>query len=40
VQADVRQQHHMENKELEEMMENLFLDDGPTADAAGSSVGS
>jgi hypothetical protein len=30
----------MENKELEEMMENLFLDDAPTADATCSSVGS
>jgi hypothetical protein len=28
----------MENKELEEMMENLFLDNAPTTDAAGSSV--
>jgi hypothetical protein len=26
----------MKNKELEEMMENLFLDNAPTADAAGS----
>jgi hypothetical protein len=38
--ADARQQHNMENKELEEMMENLFLDDAPTVDAAGFSVGS
>jgi hypothetical protein len=30
----------MENKELEEMMENLFLDDRPSADAVASSVGS
>jgi hypothetical protein len=34
----------MENKELEEMMEHLFLDDGPTSipidDGVGSSVGS
>jgi hypothetical protein len=33
-QADARQQHNMENKELEEMMKNLFLD------ANASSVGS
>jgi hypothetical protein len=39
-QVDARQQHNMENKDLEEMMENLFLDDAPTADAAGSSVAS
>jgi hypothetical protein len=39
-QADARQQHNMENKDLEEMMENMFLDDAPTADAAGSSVAS
>jgi hypothetical protein len=39
-QVDDRQQHNMESKELEEMMENLFLDDGPTIDAASSSVGS
>jgi hypothetical protein len=37
-QADARQQHNMENTELEEKMENMFLNDGPTADA--SSVGS
>jgi hypothetical protein len=30
----------MENKELEEMMKILFFDDAPTADVAGSSVGS
>jgi hypothetical protein len=30
----------MENKEVEEMMENMFLDDGPTANGIGSSVGS
>jgi hypothetical protein len=36
--ANARQQHNMENKELEEMIENLFLDDGPTTDAAGSTV--
>jgi hypothetical protein len=36
-QSDVRQQHNMKNKDLEEMMENLFLDDSPTA---GSSVAS
>jgi hypothetical protein len=30
----------MENKDLEEMMENIFLDDAPIADAAGSSVAS
>jgi hypothetical protein len=30
----------MKNKDLEEMMENLFLDDAPTADAASSSVAS
>jgi hypothetical protein len=39
-QVDARQQHKMENKELEEMMKNMFLDDGPTADVADSSVGS
>jgi hypothetical protein len=39
-QDDARQQHNTENKELEEMIENLFLDDGPTVDVAGSSVGS
>jgi hypothetical protein len=39
-QADARQQHNMENKDLEEMMKNMFLDDAPTADAAGSSVAS
>jgi hypothetical protein len=39
-QVDARQQHNMENKDLEEMMENMFLDDGPTADATVSSVGS
>jgi hypothetical protein len=39
-QADARQQHTIENKEVEEMMENIFLNDGPTTDAAGSSVGS
>jgi hypothetical protein len=33
-QADATQQHNMENKELEEMMKNLFLD------ANASSVGS
>jgi hypothetical protein len=38
--VDARQQHNMENKDLEEMMENMFLDDGPTADATVSSVGS
>jgi hypothetical protein len=30
----------MENKELEDMMDNLFLDDGPITDDAASSVGS
>jgi hypothetical protein len=35
-QVDARQQHNMKNKELEEMMENLFLDGGATADAVGS----
>jgi hypothetical protein len=30
----------MKNKDLKEMMENMFLDDAPTADAAGSSVAS
>jgi hypothetical protein len=30
----------MKNKDLEEMMENMFLDDAPTADAVGSSVAS
>jgi hypothetical protein len=30
----------MENKDLEEMMKNMFLDDAPTTDAAGSSVSS
>jgi hypothetical protein len=39
-QADARQQHNMKNKDLEEMMENMFLDDAPTADAADSSVAS
>jgi hypothetical protein len=39
-QADARQQHNMENKDLEEMLKNMFLDDAPTADAAGSSVAS
>jgi hypothetical protein len=36
-QADARQQHNMKNKDLEEMMKNMFLDDAPTA---GSSVAS
>jgi hypothetical protein len=35
-QVDARQQHNMKNKELEEMMENLFLDGGATTDAVGS----
>jgi hypothetical protein len=39
-QADARQQHNMENKDLDEMMENMFLHDEPTAGAAGSSVAS
>jgi hypothetical protein len=39
-QADARQQHNIENKELEEMMENMFLDDGPIADVVSSSVAS
>jgi hypothetical protein len=39
-QADARQQHNMNNKDLEEMMENMFLDDAPTDDDAGSSVAS
>jgi hypothetical protein len=39
-QADARQQHNMENKDHEEMMENMFLDDAPTTDVAGSSVAS
>jgi hypothetical protein len=39
-QADARQQHNMENKDLEEMMENMFLDDAPTTDDVGSSVAS
>jgi hypothetical protein len=39
-QADARQQHNMENKDLEEIMENLFLDDGPITDTASSSVAS
>jgi hypothetical protein len=39
-QVDARQQHNMENKYLEEMTKNMFLDDAPTADAAGSSVAS
>jgi hypothetical protein len=38
-QVDARQQHNMKNKDLEEMMENMFLNDAPT-DAAGSSVAS
>jgi hypothetical protein len=39
-QADARQQHNMKNKDIEEMMENMFRDDAPTADAAGCSVAS
>ena len=35
-QADARQQHNMENKKLEDMMENLFLDEGSAAHGAGS----
>jgi hypothetical protein len=37
---DREQADNMKNKDTEEMMENMFLDDAPTADAAGSSVAS
>jgi hypothetical protein len=30
----------MDNKDLEEMMKNMFLDDAPTDDNVGSSVAS
>jgi hypothetical protein len=39
-QADARQQHNMENKELEEIMKNMSLDDGPSVDVVGSTIGS
>jgi hypothetical protein len=39
-QADARQQHNMKNKDLEETMKNIFLDDAPTVEVAGSSVAS
>lgn len=42
-QGDARQQHNMENKELEERMANLYLDgyrtDGPTSAGATGSAG-
>jgi hypothetical protein len=42
-QGDVRQQHNMENKELEEKMANLYLDgygpDGPPAPGDGAGDG-
>jgi hypothetical protein len=37
---DREQADNMKNKDTEEMMKNMFLDDAPTADAAGSSVAS